>query len=69
MEQNVMPAEDVDNSIREARRVRAWRAEQLRRLGLPFILADAFADEVDWHAVAALMERGCPLGLAFQIVR
>jgi anti-sigma regulatory factor (Ser/Thr protein kinase) len=69
MEQNVMQAEDVDHSAREARRVRAWRAEQLRRLGLPFILADAFADEVDWHAVAALMERGCPLGLAFQIVR
>ena len=69
MEQNVMPAEDVDHRVREAHRVRAWRAEQLRRLGLPFILADAFADEVDWHAVAALMERGCPLGLAFQIVR
>jgi hypothetical protein len=49
--------------------VREWRAEQLQRLGVPHILAQAFADEVDWHSLSALIERGCPLGLALEIVR
>jgi hypothetical protein len=49
--------------------VHAWRAEQLQRLGVPAILADTFADDVDWHALSALVARGCPLGLAFEIVR
>jgi hypothetical protein len=49
--------------------VRNWRAEQLRRLGVPSILAETFADAVDWHALSALIERGCPLGLALEIVR
>jgi hypothetical protein len=51
--------EDLDHSVMEALRVRAWRAEQLRRLGLPQRLADTFADVVDWHALAGLVERGC----------
>jgi hypothetical protein len=29
---------------REELQVRDWRAEQLRKLGLPFVLADKFAD-------------------------
>jgi hypothetical protein len=41
----------------------------LRRLGLPYILAETFADLVDWHAVADLVERGCSLSLALEIVR
>lgn len=49
--------------------VHEWRAEQLLRLGLPGILAEAFADIVDWHALAALVERGCPPRLALEIVR
>jgi hypothetical protein len=49
--------------------VREWRAEQLRRLGVPSILAETFADDVDWHTLSALVERGCPLGLALEIVR
>jgi len=49
--------------------LRDWGAEQLRRLGLPSILAETFADDVDWHALSALIERGCPLGLALEIVR
>jgi hypothetical protein len=69
MNESVIPAEDVDPSVEEALAVHAWRAEQLRRLGLPAILADAFADAVDWHSLSALIERGCPLGLAFEIVR
>jgi hypothetical protein len=33
------------------------------------ILAETFADAVDWHALSALIERGCPLPLAREIVR
>jgi hypothetical protein len=57
-------AEDV-----EVRLVHAWRAEQLQNLGLPFVLAELLADHVDWHALASLMHRGCPLHLALDIVR
>ncbi len=49
--------------------MREWRAEQLRRLGVPSILAESFADDVDWHALSALIERECPLGLALEILR
>jgi thiosulfate reductase cytochrome b subunit len=61
--------EERDHSVMEALRVRAWRAEQLRHLGLPHTLAYAFADLVDWHTLAALIERGCPPQLALEIVR
>jgi hypothetical protein len=49
--------------------VQAWRAEQLRRHGLPPAFADAFADFVDWHDFAALVGRGCSPMLALEIVR
>ncbi len=45
-----------------------WRARQLTRLGLPVGLAEAVADQVDWHQVAALTCRGCPPRLALQIL-
>jgi hypothetical protein len=69
MNESVIPAEDLDGDVGETLVVRAWRAEQLRRLGVPSILASTFADDVDWHALSALIERGCPLGLALEIVR
>jgi hypothetical protein len=68
MEPMPMPVE-VDPSAREHRRVHAWRTEQLRRLGLSHILAETFADLVDWHAFAELIERGCSPELALEIVR
>ena len=49
--------------------VHAWRAEQLRHLGVPPTLAEAFADRVDWHALAELVARGCAPVLALEIVR
>jgi hypothetical protein len=49
--------------------VREWRAEQLRRLGVPSAHAALFADLVDWHAIADLVARGCPPTLALKIVR
>lgn len=63
------PTEDLDRSERETLSAHAWRTEQLRRLGLPYVLAETFADFVDWHAVADLVERGCTLSLALDIVR
>jgi hypothetical protein len=59
----------LDDDADEELRVRAWRTEQLRRLGLPRIIAERFAGLVDWHAVAELVERGCSPELAVEIVR
>jgi hypothetical protein len=67
--ESVISAEDLDLDVGETLVVREWRTEQLRRLGLPSILAETFADAVDWHALSALIERGCPPGLALEIVR
>jgi hypothetical protein len=69
MDSIATPTEGLDRSERETLSVHAWRTEQLRRLGLPSILAETFADLVDWHAVADLVERGCTLSLALDIVR
>jgi hypothetical protein len=49
--------------------VHAWRAEQLERLGISGVVAEGFAGRVDWHAVAALVKRGCAPDLALDIVR
>ena len=60
MESIATPTEGLDRGDREALAVHAWRTEQLRRLGLPYLLAEAFAD---------LVERGCSLSVALDIVR
>ena len=49
--------------------VHEWRVAQLKRLGIPGPVADAAADHVDWHQIAALVKRGCPPQLALDIVR
>lgn len=49
--------------------VHEWRIEQLQSLGLATALAEKFAALVDWHDIAALVERGCPPELALEIVR
>ncbi|MDX6511396.1 MAG: hypothetical protein QOE36_900 [Gaiellaceae bacterium] len=59
--------ERVDDAADEELLIQAWRAEQLSRLGLSRILAETFADLVDWHDIAALVARGCPPKLALQI--
>jgi hypothetical protein len=45
------------------------RLAQLARLGIPGPLADVVADHVDWHEIAALVQRGCAPRLALRIVR
>jgi len=49
--------------------VHEWRVTQLTRLGIPWVLAQAAADHVDWHQVAKLVQSGCPPQLALQIAR
>lgn len=67
LEPLAMLAEELGNC--EEYLVNAWRAEQLRRLGLSPTLAEVFAGLVDWHQIAKLVERGCPAQLALEIVR
>jgi hypothetical protein len=49
-------------------RVHAWRVSQLTRLGIPGLLAEIYADHLDWHQIARLVERGCSPLLALRIV-
>jgi len=48
--------------------VHNWRASQLERLGVPGPLAEIYADRIDWHQIARLVQHGCPLRLALRIV-
>jgi hypothetical protein len=48
--------------------VHNWRVSQLERLGVPGLLAEIYADHIDWHQVARLVRRGCPPLLALRIV-
>jgi hypothetical protein len=48
--------------------VHRWRVSQLRRLGLPGPLAEIYADRIDWHQIARLVQHGCPLRLALRII-
>jgi hypothetical protein len=66
MEPLVMPTTELDETDEDVL-VHTWRAEQLRALGLTYLLAETFADLVDWHEVATLVERGCAPELALEI--
>jgi hypothetical protein len=48
--------------------VNNWRVSRLERLGIPAALSEIYADRVDWHQVARLVQRGCPPRLALRIV-
>jgi hypothetical protein len=69
MDPTLIATDDREVETEETRLVHAWRTEQLRRLGLHRIIAEAFADRVDWHALAELIDRGCSPELALDIVR
>jgi hypothetical protein len=49
--------------------VHNWRVSQLKRLGVPGLLAEIYADRIDWHQIARLVRLGCPPQLALRIVR
>ena len=65
----ISDAELTKDTADEELLIHAWRAEQLRRLGLSRILAETFAGLVDWHEIAALVARGCSPELALEIAR
>jgi hypothetical protein len=47
--------------------VHNWRVDRLTRLGVPGSLAEVYADRLDWHQVARLVQRGCPPRLTLRI--
>ena len=49
--------------------VHEWRVVRLARLGIRWPVAEAAAGHVDWHQMAALVQRGCPPWLALRILR
>jgi hypothetical protein len=49
--------------------VHQWRVAQLVSLGVPRPVAEAAAGRIDWHQMAALVQRGCPPWLALRILR
>ena len=49
--------------------VHEWRVARLVSLGIPRPVAEAAAGHVDWHQMAALVQRGCPPWLALRILR
>jgi hypothetical protein len=53
----------------EQARVHNWRVARLAQFGIPESLAEVYADRIDWHQVARLVQRGCPPPLALRIVR
>jgi hypothetical protein len=65
----ISDAELVEETSDEELLIHAWRVEQLQRLGLPHILAETYAQLVDWHEIAGLVAGGCPLELALEIAR
>jgi hypothetical protein len=69
MEPILMSYHELEDRTDERVLVHTWRTEQLKRIGLPRALAEAFADLVDWHALAELVERGCSAQLALEIIR
>jgi hypothetical protein len=42
------------------------RVARLARLGIPWSVAEAVAGHIDWHQMAALVQRGCPPWLALR---
>jgi len=63
------PARPHHEAIDDDLLVHDWRVTRLTGLGIPWPLAQAAADQVDWHQVATLVRRGCPPRLALRIVR
>lgn len=62
---------EIESNIRqdEETLVHEWRAEQIAKLGVSTIVAQAAASLVDWHELARLINLGCPPDLALEIVR
>jgi hypothetical protein len=49
-----------DETIEKQDPAHEWRVARLARLGIPWPVAEAAAGHVDWHQMAALVQRGVP---------
>jgi len=63
------PITGHDAISRDNRLMHNWRVSQLTRLGIPGPLAEIYADRIDWHQVARLVQHGRPPRPALRIVR
>jgi hypothetical protein len=65
MEPTLTSHEVIDHSEPHVHR---WRVSRLKHLGISELLAEVYADHLDWHEVARLVHRGCPPQLALRIL-
>ena len=65
----ILHSTDAEPFPREEPLLLAWRREQLLWLGVSRRNAYAYAETVDWHDVAVLVQRGCSPDIALEIVR
>jgi hypothetical protein len=74
-QQDVATDQLEQDEVTEDERVVAWRLERFVELGVESPMAEMLAADlnlntrVDWHEVANLLNHGCPVGLAVEIVR
>ena len=66
MEPAISGHEAVDHE--EDLPVHTRRVARLTRLGIPGPLAEVYADHLDWHQIARLMQPGWPPRLALRIL-
>jgi hypothetical protein len=64
-------AAEITITETEAERVERWRAEELERAGYDTSSAAELAarNDVDLHRAVELVEAGCPIELALEILR
>jgi hypothetical protein len=67
---NQMPTAETNVRPTEQELVERWRAEELERAGYPPAAAAELAarTDVDLHRAAELLQRGCTIELALQIL-
>ena len=71
------PGDDLQfvlgEAVQDGVRAVAERAEEGQAGGLALVgvaqVDEVYADHIDWHQVARLVQRGCPPRLALRIVR
>ena len=68
---HTMTAAQIQITETEAERVQRWRVEELERAGYDTQSASELAarTDVDLHRAVQLIENGCPLELALEILR
>jgi hypothetical protein len=70
-EAHTMTAAEIQITETEAERVQRWRIEELERAGYDTQSASELAarNDVDLHRAVELVENGCSIELAVQILR